>query len=119
MVEIAGLIVFFASWAMGFVTPSFAAGFLAVSILYGSVLSLSALVMEEMSFRRYPRLTSILALFGFGLAESFGYHQLSTWWRFMGVVDFLRGKKGWGKITRRGFAARSGEEVTPKSGSGA
>ena len=119
VVEIAGLIVFFASWAMGFVTPSFAAGFLAVSILYGSVLSLSALVMEEMSFRRYPRLTSILALFGFGLAESFGYHQLSTWFRFMGVVDFLRGKKEWGKITRRGFATRPEGETAPKSESGA
>jgi hypothetical protein len=37
------------------------------------------------------------------IVENFGYRQLNSWWRVKGIWQFLRNKKGWGEMTRRGF----------------
>ncbi|MDH4247702.1 MAG: glycosyltransferase family 2 protein [Deltaproteobacteria bacterium] len=104
-VEVFGMGIFLGSWAAGLLDGPFVLAFLSVSVLYGTALSLSSLVLEEISFHRYPDLRSVLMLFLYGLLENFGYHQLSVWWRMRGVVDFFRGKQGWGVIPRRGFSS--------------
>ncbi len=110
IIEILGLLSVLGFWALGLLDHTFAIAFLSVSILYGVVISLSALVLEELSFRRYPKMTHILVLLAYCVLENFGYHQLSVWWRLMGIVDYYRGKKSWGVITRKGFAR---EEAPP------
>ena len=107
-VEVFGTLFFFMSWAFGMVSTGFVAAFLSVSILYGIVLSLACLALEEVSFRRYLDMGSLFRMFGYCLLEGLGYHQLNLWWRIRGVVDFLRGKKGWGLITRTGFSTSGG-----------
>lgn len=74
-----------------------------VSVIFGSLISLTSVMLEEMSFRRYPRATDLLKLAGLGVLENFGYRQLATWWRFKGTIDFLRNRKDWGEMMRRGF----------------
>src|SRR2546425_550465 len=74
------------------------------AVLYGTLISLSAVVLEELTFRRYPRARDLLVLAGFAVLENFGYRQLTTWWRVRGTMDFLRNKQGWGTMTRKGFA---------------
>ena len=71
--------------------------------MYGTLISLASVLLEELSFRRYPRLSDLLRLVAFGVIENFGYRQLTTWWRVRGIVDFLRNKQGWGTMTRKGF----------------
>ena len=41
-----------------------------------------------------------------GILENFGYRQLTTWWRLKGTMDYFRGRQGWGRMVRKGFAAR-------------
>jgi hypothetical protein len=66
--------------------------------------------LEELSFRRYPRLGDLIARFGIAALENLGYRQINTWWRVKGTYSALRGRKGWGKMTRRGFTmAHRGE----------
>jgi len=77
--------------------------FLAVAIGFGGVLSLTAVALEELSFRRYPRLGDLLMLFGIAALENFGYRQMNTWWRVKGTISALRGGQSWGKMTRKGF----------------
>jgi cellulose synthase/poly-beta-1,6-N-acetylglucosamine synthase-like glycosyltransferase len=79
--------------------------FLAVAVVLGGVLSLSAVALEELSFRRYPRLVDLLKLFGLAALENVGYRQANAWWRVKGTVSALRGNQRWGKMTRRGFGA--------------
>ena len=43
---------------------------------------------------------------GLGIIENFGFRQLTTWWRLKGTYDFMRGKGGWGAMTRTGFSAK-------------
>jgi len=76
-----------------------------VALVYGSLISLAAVALEEVSFRRYLRLKDLMLLIVLGLVENFGYRQLTTWWRLRGTIDYFRGKSGWGAMTRKGFAS--------------
>ena len=78
--------------------------FLTVAILIGAILSTGSVVLEELSLRRYPKITDLLKLIGAGFLENFGYRQLTLWWRVKGSWDYLRGETAWGSMQRRGFA---------------
>ncbi len=77
--------------------------FFLVSFALGMALSFLAISLEEISFKRYPRTIHLLELFLLSFLEIFGYRQLNAWWRINGVYTFLRGKKEWGKMERKGF----------------
>ncbi len=57
----------------------------------------------------------LLLLIGLGIVENPGFRQLTTWWRLKGTYDFLRGKGGWGAMTRKGFGTppRSSAALSP------
>jgi protein-S-isoprenylcysteine O-methyltransferase Ste14 len=78
--------------------------FLTVSIVFGVLLSMSAIVLEELTRSRYPRSVDVLLLFIAAIVENFGFRQLLTVWRTRGLIDGLRGKQGWGAMERRGFS---------------
>jgi phage-related holin len=74
------------------------------AILYGTLNSVAAVLLEELSFRRYLHLADVMKLLLAALVENLGYRQLNTWWRLCGVIDFFKGKHGWGTMTRKGLA---------------
>lgn len=106
IIELAGYIVFLLSFLFGMLNLQFAILFLTVAIILGVVLSVSSLVLEELSFKRYPRYLHVVKLFFFCIMENFGYRQLHTWWRFRGIVDYLKGEKMWGAMERKGIAQK-------------
>lgn len=95
--------------ALGRVDLLFAVSFLAVAIGLGLVLSMLAVALEELTFRRYPRRSDLYRLFLLAFLENIGYRQLSAWWRIRGMWNWLRKDESWGKMERKGFAA----PVTP------
>ncbi|MCB2198829.1 glycosyltransferase family 2 protein [bacterium] len=107
VVEALGYITFAITLILGWGTGWYALAFLTVAVVLGIALSFLALGIEELSFRKYSRLSDLFKMFGLVLIENFGYRQLTTWWRIKGVYNAIRGKKGWGKMTRRGFASGS------------
>jgi len=108
IVEFTGYIVFFVSWYFNIVSFAFAVLFLAAAIMLGIILSVGSFVLEELSFRRYPKIFHLVILFVYAVLENFGYRQLNTWWRFKGCLDHILGKRGWGKMERTGFQAAKG-----------
>ncbi|MCX8116673.1 MAG: glycosyltransferase family 2 protein [Desulfobacterota bacterium] len=78
--------------------------FLLFALLYGVFLSVGAILIEEMTYRRYPKWSSLLKLLVYAVLENFGYRQLNAWWRVQALFQLLSGKNGWGRITRRRFA---------------
>ena len=80
--------------------------FLIVSILFGMLLSMSAVALEELTKRRYPSPVDLARLFAAALIENLGFRQLLTIWRTRGLLDGIRKvRKGWGVMERRGFAS--------------
>ena len=77
---------------------------LATSLLYAVVMTLAALVIEELSFRRYRGLRDILLAIWSAVEENFGYRQLNAWWRMGGSVEaWRRTRRDWGDMKRRGL----------------
>jgi hypothetical protein len=77
------------------------------AVVYGAMISIASVILQEVSFRRYPRLRDLLVLACCGVIENLGCRQLATWWRVRGVFRFLRGRQDWGAITRKGFEKAS------------
>jgi cellulose synthase/poly-beta-1,6-N-acetylglucosamine synthase-like glycosyltransferase len=105
IVEVTGYLIFILdAFILRSLSPVYATAFLTTAILLGVTLSLAAVGLEELSFRRYARLRDLVTLFALSLVENFGYRQLNTAWRFEGLISVLRKKRGWGKMERIGFA---------------
>lgn len=114
IVEVGGYVFLFLSWVFGALNVEFAMVFLTASILLGMVLSVASVLCEEFTYRRYPDIKHIFTMFLYALLENFGYRQMHSWWRLMGLVDFLKGNKSWGEMTRKGLGAGAATSpVTP------
>jgi len=105
VIEITGYLVFIFSVLAGILNPPFVLLFLTAAILLGILLSTSALLMEEIYYRRYPRLRDVLTLLGFAVLENFFYRQIHAWWRFRGLLDVIFKKRTWGTLERKSFSA--------------
>ncbi len=103
LIELLGYLALPVLLIVGRVDLGFALAFLAVSVGLGMVLSLLAVALEELSFRRYPRRRDLWHLFGLALLENVGYRQLQAWWRLRGLWSALRKSEQWGAMERRGF----------------
>ncbi|MEO8259875.1 MAG: glycosyltransferase [Acidobacteriota bacterium] len=109
LVEVIGYLVMVVALALGWLDWRFAQLFFLTAVVYGALISVSAVILEEVSFRKYPRLLDLLRLSMYGVLENFGYRQLTMWWRLRGTFDYLRGRAEWGTMTRRGFARASAD----------
>ena len=105
VIEALGYVAFAATVVAGRADPWYVAAFLSVAVVLGIALSLAAVAMEEMSFRRYPKMLHLFQLCWLSILENVGYRQLSAWWRLKGTISALRGVESWGVMTRKGFGA--------------
>jgi cellulose synthase/poly-beta-1,6-N-acetylglucosamine synthase-like glycosyltransferase len=110
-VEIAGYLAFAVTVVMGLAAPVYVAGFFMAAFAFGMVLSIAAVGLEELGFRRYPKVSHLAHLFLLAAAENVGYRQLISFWRLHGMISALRGVRTWGEQERRGFDDTS---VPPK-----
>lgn len=115
VVELLGFLYFFIVLALGAINTTFVLLFFCAAILLGMILSVSAVLCEEFTFRRYPNIGDVALLAGYAFLENIGYRQIHTWWRFRGLVDFLKGNLEWGEMVRHRFtrAGTEGKERAP------
>jgi len=112
IVELTGIPIVILAFVLGVANPAFVLLFAAVALGYGMFVSISALAVEEFSFRRYPRWRDLAAALLAAVAENIGYRQMHAWWRLQGLWRFVRGHDaGWGVMTRTGFTPQPADEV--------
>ena len=106
VIELLGYVVMTVLVALGWIAwPAFGA-FLLMALGMGMMLSASALLLEELAFRTYPRPRQLGQLIAAIVVENLGYRQINTWWRIVGLWQWLaRRKQVWGEMTRKGAAA--------------
>ncbi|MDH3227189.1 MAG: glycosyltransferase family 2 protein, partial [Thermoleophilia bacterium] len=107
VIEALGYLALALSIVLGVTNTAFVVAFLALAVFLGSALSVVAVGLEELTFRRYERRRDPAILLGLALVESFGYRQLTTAWRIGGLWSAVRKKAGWGAIARQGFSPPS------------
>lgn len=93
-------------WITGRVNWDFILAYTALYFLLGLFISICALVLEEMELRRLDRWQDLVRLAFVAVIENFGYRQYNSWLRFVGWWEFLRKKKVWGEMTRKGVNAQ-------------
>ena len=104
VVELAGYVLTVVGLALGAISVQFALLFFAVAVGYGMLLSLWAVALEDLTFRRYVRRRDTLRLFAFVVLEGLGFRQMTVWFRLKAFWNYLRGVESWGVMTREGFA---------------
>jgi cellulose synthase/poly-beta-1,6-N-acetylglucosamine synthase-like glycosyltransferase len=107
LVEVLGYGITVLGLTYGVINTSFALLFLLVAWGYGMLLSIWAVVLEEVSFRRYGRTGDLARLILYAMLETFGYRQLTVWWRLRAFATVWKHTRRWGEMTRKGFATPS------------
>jgi len=102
VVEIFGYLVFTLSFILGVINLTFFLLFLTVAILLGVIMSVLAVLIEELTFRRYDKMKDVAILIIYAFLENFGYRQLYAWWRFKGLINYMKGDLQWGEMKREG-----------------
>jgi hypothetical protein len=74
-----------------------------MALLLGVLLSVSALALEELSFRRHPRTRDVVRLLGYSVLDNVGYRQLTDLFRVLAFGDLVRRRRHWGEMPRRGL----------------
>jgi len=103
LIELGGYLSFVAALFLGAVSTPFLVAFLMVAFFLGITLSVAAVGLEELSFRRYHRWSDLVRLFLLAVVENFGYRQLSQYWRVKGTFTAMLGRQSWGVMERKGF----------------
>jgi cellulose synthase/poly-beta-1,6-N-acetylglucosamine synthase-like glycosyltransferase len=107
VVEFLGYVMIPVAAAFGVLSVDYLLAFMLVAIVWGVLLSIAAIALEELTFRRYPLRREVVRLTLYGILDNFGYRQLTNVWRLQGLWQFLRGRKEWGSMPRRGFGGRA------------
>ncbi|HVP89672.1 MAG TPA: glycosyltransferase [Terriglobales bacterium] len=102
-VELLGYVIFVFFLATGQLNSPFAVRFFLLAVVYGMLLSLSALLIEEFSLNRFPRLSDIVMMAVFAILENIVYRQWLVLVRVKAFYDLMRGNKGWGTMEKKGF----------------
>ena len=102
-IEILGYAMLALSWWLGLLNADFFLLFLVFAVFFGVFLSVAAVLLEEISFRRYPGWQHLATLVLFGILENFGYRQVLSLFKVKAFWDFLLRRRAWGRMERQGF----------------
>lgn len=101
LLEVLGYGFFILGYSLGAVPSNALLAFLGVSIGLGMLLSVSALLLEELSFHIYPKTRHVALLLLAAFLENFGYRQLNAVWRLVGLFRWATGRQArWGEMKR-------------------
>lgn len=112
MLEIMGYALIPLLYLAGVLSVPFMLAYIAVTFTFGVFISTATLILEEMELCRVPRARDLCILAAAAVAENFGYRQINNVWRLIGWLQFLRKKRSWGRIKRKGFAPVSPPRIS-------
>jgi cellulose synthase/poly-beta-1,6-N-acetylglucosamine synthase-like glycosyltransferase len=110
VIEVVGYPCVAASAALGTLSLTFLGAFLAAAVLVGMLLSISALALEELSSRRYLHGRELARMLTASVVENFGYRQLVSVWRTLGLLELARKRRAWGEMRKRGLGYEAAGE---------
>ncbi|MFB3112027.1 MAG: glycosyltransferase, partial [Gemmatimonadales bacterium] len=115
LVEILGYVLLPLLYLSGLVSTEHLMLFFAVSILYGTLLSIAAVLMglwtegrladgrNSVALFRYGGVLNAILLVSYATLTMLGYRQMQLYYLGKGFVGFLKGSQTWGKFKRGRF----------------
>lgn len=91
-------------WALGLINASSFWLLLATVYSYAVGLSCMAIWVDQKTYLQYRSKRDLGRLLFIALIEPFFYHPFTVYSSIRGNIDYMRGKKGWGSMTRQGLS---------------
>jgi hypothetical protein len=104
LVEFFGLLYFLLLASLGWINWQHFYILLVLVYTFSVLISWTALLMEEMTYRQYTKGSALIKLLLAAMLEPIFYHPFTVWAAVRGNFDkFIRKKSTWGKQVRKGF----------------
>jgi cellulose synthase/poly-beta-1,6-N-acetylglucosamine synthase-like glycosyltransferase len=107
VIEFLGFVVFIIFALFGLVDWQFSLALFTCIYGFAILYSVFAILMEVMTYNQYKRRKEIIWLLLTALVEPFIFHPFIVWSGILGNIDYLRKKKSWGEMSRKGFGAQN------------
>ena len=104
VVELLGLVVVPIAYVVGILNVRYMAVFLVLALLLSVLVSVVAVLLDDITFRRHRRTRDLMLLILVSIVENVGYRQITVWWRVCAFWEYWRGQRGWGQMERRGLS---------------
>jgi cellulose synthase/poly-beta-1,6-N-acetylglucosamine synthase-like glycosyltransferase len=114
-VEVIGWASMIAATCIGALSPSFFVEFLLFGYLFGTLISIGSVVIEEMTYHRYNDPRDLVRMIVVCFLEHFPYRPLNSLWRLRGMWQFLTGRTAWQMIDRVGLGGASSSRTAAAS----
>ena len=110
VLELAGLVAIALAAILGVLGRTLFLEFLIYGYLFAAMISVGAVLQEEVTYRRYNEWRDVARLILFCFLEQFPYRQLHLMWRLQGMWQYARGDVVWRPVERVGL-----ESATPST----
>jgi len=105
LIEAKGYLMVILAACLGLINQKLALLLFIASVLFGIVVSVSALVIAEREIKYYSTKEIFLLTF-YAFIENFGFRQIVSFFRVTGYFSAIRQSRGWGKMDHKGFLPR-------------
>jgi cellulose synthase/poly-beta-1,6-N-acetylglucosamine synthase-like glycosyltransferase len=105
VIEILGIVTIVLAACLGVLSRGFALQFLLFGYAFATVISMGAVLQEEITYKRYNDWQDVVRLVTYCFLEHFPYRQLHLVWRLQGLWEYLRGDNEWKPLKRKGLAS--------------
>ncbi len=103
--EFTGYFIILGGFFFSLVDPNVAGVLFLVTVLYGSLISALAVLLEELTLHKYPKVSHLMRLYFWALTEAFWYRPLMVIWRVQGIFSTFFKKAHWGDMKRKGISS--------------
>lgn len=109
VIEVSGIATIVLAAFLGVLSRTFFIEFMVYGYLFAAMISVGAVLQEEITYRRYNDWRDVARLICFCFLEQFPYRQMYLLWRLQGMWEYLRGDMEWRALDRIGM-----ETATPR-----
>ena len=103
VIELVGYSTIVIAWLLGVLNQEFFLLFMLFGYGFATLISVGAVLQEEITYRRYTRWRDVARLLAYSFLEHFPYRQMHLWWRLKGMWQYFRGDFKWQPLRRTGF----------------
>src|SRR5713226_5233639 len=107
VIEILGIVTIVLAAVLGVLSRAFFLQFLLFGYAFATVISIGAVLQEEITYKRYNDWQDVVRLVGYCFLEHFPYRQMHMLWRLQGIWQYLRGDSAWASPKRKGLQSAS------------
>jgi cellulose synthase/poly-beta-1,6-N-acetylglucosamine synthase-like glycosyltransferase len=109
--EIIGYVTSIIGISIGVLSWQVILSFLGATVVFGCILNLGAVIIDQITFEKYSRISDLFKVAIGSVLEHFGFRQLHLYWRLQGILQWTDGKHDWGFIRRIGSKASTVEII--------